>query len=63
MNWLARLKTEQFELQGRLYLLESYLQSEKILELSKEDYSDLRYQLFLMTQYNDVLKRRIERAK
>ncbi len=62
MTYLDRMKGERIALDEKLHKLRDFLDSPAVEKLNKEEYADLRYQCFLMTQYVEVLNRRIERG-
>lgn len=63
MNWLIRVKIELHELQNRITLLEKFLSSAAIEGISIHQLSLMSKQLWIMKEYENVLKERIEDAE
>lgn len=61
---LSKIQLEQADLEGRLERLTTFLESQKNTELLSVKHQALLYeQKRAMTQYNDILIRRIEELK
>lgn len=60
-TWFDRLVAERDELQARITKLSDFLFSPASHVLNASAFADLRHQRFCMTEYLEVLNRRINR--
>ena len=62
-TFLERLVDESTELDGKLVKLTAFHNSEPFFKLKVDDQNDLQEQLYCMSQYSGILRKRIAKAK